>query len=58
MHIGVETVVRGGTDAWVAFGQKISGITTQASAPRVARGSAVLEKFNGRWTIVPYHVSR
>lgn len=53
-HTGVEAQVRGNV-AWVAFKQEISG---SAPPARVARGSAVLEKLNGRWTIVHYHVSR
>jgi hypothetical protein len=56
-HTGVESQVRGNV-AWVAFRQEISGTTTPASPPRVARGSAVLEKLEGRWTIVHYHISR
>jgi hypothetical protein len=34
--------------------QEIGG---SAPPARVARGSAVLEKLDGRWTIVHYHVS-
>lgn len=57
-HSGVEAVVRGGNVAWVAFRQEIAGTTTPASTPAVGRGTAVLEKTNGRWTIVHYHISR
>jgi hypothetical protein len=53
-HTGVEAQVRGNV-AWVAFKQEISG---SAPPTRVTRGSAVLEKLDGRWTIVHYHVSR
>lgn len=53
-HTSVESVVRGSV-AWVAFRQEISG---GAAPPRVARGTAVLEKANDRWTIVHYHISR
>jgi hypothetical protein len=56
-HTGVEAQVRGNV-AWVAFRQEVSGTMTPASPPRVARGSAVLEKLDGKWTIVHYHVSR
>jgi hypothetical protein len=56
-HTGVEAQVRG-TIAWVAFKQVVGGNTTPASAPRVGRGSAVLEKINDRWTIVHLHISR
>ena len=53
-HTGVEAQVRGNV-AWVAFKQEISG---SSGPPKVARGSAVLEKLNDKWTIVHYHVSR
>jgi len=56
-HTGVEAQVRGNV-AWVAFRQEVGGTTTPTTTPKVARGSAVLEKLDGRWTIVHYHVSR
>jgi hypothetical protein len=56
-HTGVEAQVRGNV-AWVAFRQEVSGTTTPASSPRISRGSAVLEKLDGRWAIVHYHTSR
>jgi hypothetical protein len=56
-HTGVEATVRGNV-AWVAFRQEIAGASTTAPAPRVGRGSAVLEKLDGRWTIVHLHISR
>jgi len=55
-HTGVEAQVRGAV-AWVAFRQEIAGTTTAGAEQRVGRGSAVLEKLDGRWTIVHYHVS-
>jgi len=55
-HTGVEAQVRGGV-AWVAFRQEIGGTPTSGPVQRVGRGSAVLEKLNGRWTIVHLHVS-
>lgn len=42
--------------AWVAFRKVVSAAS--GPAPTVARGSAVLEKVDGRWIIVHYHVSR
>jgi len=56
-HTGVEAQVRGNV-AWVAFRQEIAGTTTPASPPRVGRGSAILEKIDGKWIIVHLHVSR
>jgi hypothetical protein len=53
-HTGVESQVRGNV-AWVAFRQAVSG---SSGASTVGRGSAVLEKMDGRWTIVHYHISR
>jgi hypothetical protein len=54
VHTGVEAQVRGNV-AWVAFKQEIGG---SSGTPRIGRGSAVLEKLDGRWTIVHYHISR
>lgn len=52
-NTGVESVVRGDV-AWIAFRQEIGGSSGMA---KVARGTAVLEKREGRWVIVHYHVS-
>ena len=54
-HSAVEPVVRGNV-AWVAFRRELSatGITTPVSG----RGTAVLEKIDGRWVIVHIHMSR
>ena len=55
-HTAIEPVVRGDV-AWVAFRRLLSN--TNSSAPVVqGRGTAVLEKLNGRWTIVHLHVSQ
>jgi ketosteroid isomerase-like protein len=56
-HTGVEAQVRGNV-AWVAFRQEISAAAAGSPAARVGRGSAVLEKLDGRWTIVHLHMSR
>lgn len=56
-HTNVEAVVRGSI-AWVAFRQQISGTTASGPAQVSGRGSAVLEKRDGRWIIVHLHVSR
>jgi ketosteroid isomerase-like protein len=56
-HTGVEATVRGNV-AWVAFRQEISGTPTSGPAQRIGRGTAVLEKLEGRWTIVHLHISR
>jgi hypothetical protein len=55
-HTGVEAQVRGNV-AWVAFRQDVGGASSGPAA-RVGRGSAVLEKMDGRWTIVHLHISR
>jgi len=55
-HTGVEAQVRGAV-AWVAFRQEMSGTPTSGPEQRVGRGSAVLEKMDGRWTIVHLHIS-
>ena len=55
-HTAIEPVVRGDV-AWVAFRRLLS--YTNSSAPVVqGRGTAILEKLNGRWTIVHLHVSQ
>jgi hypothetical protein len=56
-HTGVEATVRGAV-AWVAFRQEVAGTPSSGAAIQVSRGSAVLEKLNGRWTIVHLHMSR
>ena len=56
-HSSVEAQVRG-TIAWVAFRQQIAGDTPGGAAQVTGRGSAVLEKRDGRWIIVHLHVSR
>jgi hypothetical protein len=56
-HTGVEATVRGDV-AWVAFRQEVAGAMASAPASKVGRGSAVLEKRDGRWTIVHLHISR
>jgi hypothetical protein len=57
VHTGVEAQVRGAV-AWVAFRQEVSGTPSSGPAQRIGRGSAVLEKLDGRWTIVHLHISR
>lgn len=42
----------------VAFRQEISGTSSSGPAQRVSRGSAVLEKVDGRWIVVHLHLSR
>jgi hypothetical protein len=56
-HTGVEATVRGDV-AWVAFRQEVAGAMASAPASKVGRGSAVLEKRDGRWIIVHLHISR
>jgi len=56
-HSGVEAQVRGAV-AWVVFRQEIAGTPSSGPAQSVARGSAVLEKVDGRWLIVHLHMSR
>ncbi len=57
-HSAVEAVVRHGSVAWVAFRQEIGGSGAPAAAVKVSRGSAVMEKLEGKWVIVHYHISR
>ena len=55
-HTAVEAVVRGNI-AWVAFRRQLTA--ADASRPTVqGRGTAVLEKRDGRWIIVHLHMSR
>jgi hypothetical protein len=53
-HTAVEPVARGNV-AWVAFRRQISGTGT---TPASGRGTAVLEKVDGRWLIVHLHMSQ
>lgn len=55
-HTVVEPVVRGDV-AWVAFRREIHG-TADGQTPVRGRGTAVLEKRDGRWLIVHLHMSR
>lgn len=54
-HTAIEPVVRGEV-AWVAFRREFRG-TTGAELVQ-GRGTAVLEKRDGRWVIVHLHMSR
>lgn len=55
-HTAVEPVVRGDI-AWVAFRRELS--TSDGDRGAVpGRGTAVLRKIDGRWTIVHLHMSR
>jgi len=47
-----------GTIAWVAFRQQLSGTTASGPLSVAGRGTAVLEKRDGRWVIVHLHISR
>jgi len=53
-HTAIEPVVRGDV-AWVAFRREFSSAD---SVPVEGRGTAVLEKLEGRWLIVHLHMSR
>lgn len=54
-HTAIEPVVRGNV-AWVAFRREFrSGAATE---PVQGRGTAVLEKRDGRWVIVHLHMSQ
>lgn len=55
-HTAIEPVVRGNV-AWVAFRRELSSSTAGAE-PVQGRGTAVLEKRDGRWLIVHLHMSR
>jgi ketosteroid isomerase-like protein len=55
-HSAVEAQVRGNV-AWVAFRQELTG-DAPGPARTPGRGSAVLEKLDGKWRIVHLHVSR
>lgn len=55
-HTAIEPVVRGNV-AWVAFRRELSSSTTGAE-PVQGRGTAVLEKRDGRWVIVHLHMSQ
>lgn len=56
-HTAIEPQVRGNV-AWVAFREELSGETANGPAKVSGRGTAVLEKLDGRWRIVHLHVSR
>ena len=55
-HTGVESSVRGNI-AWAAFRWQMSS-AGEGPAPALGRGSAVLEKIDGRWRIAHLHLSR
>ena len=55
VHSAVEVVVRDNI-AWAAFRRELSGAAGGPDAVS-GRGTAVLEKVDGRWTIVHLHVS-
>ncbi len=55
-HTGVESSVRGNI-AWAAFRWQMSS-AGEGPAPVLGRGSAVLEKIDGRWRIAHLHLSR
>lgn len=56
-HTSVEPTVRGDI-AWVTFRRQLEGNTASGAAQVQGRGSAVLEKRDGRWMIVQLHMSR
>ena len=56
-HSAVEPQVRGNV-AWVAFREELSGETASGPTKVSGRGTAVLEKLDGRWRIVHLQVSR
>ena len=55
-HTAIEPVVRGNV-AWVAFRRELSSNAAGAE-PVQGRGTAVLEKRDGRWVIVHLHMSQ
>ena len=55
-HTAVEAQVRDSV-AWVAFRRAVSGDTENGQTQSIGRGTAVLEKSNGKWLIVHLHVS-
>ena len=55
-HTGIETSVRGNV-AWVAYRWQMS-TAGDGPEPLLGRGTAVLEKIDGRWLITHLHVSR
>ena len=55
-HTAIEAVVRGDI-AWVAFRREMSSGATGGPAPVSGRGTAVLEKNEGKWVIVHLHMS-
>ena len=56
-HTAVEAVVRG-TIAWVAFRREMSSAVANGPAAVSGRGTAVLEKREGKWLIVHLHMSQ
>ena len=54
-HTAIEPVVRGDV-AWVAFRRELASSAATVE-PVQGRGTAVLEKREGRWVIVHLHVS-
>lgn len=54
-HTAIEPVVRGDV-AWVAFRRELAS-SAQTVEPVHGRGTAVLEKREGRWVIVHLHLS-
>lgn len=56
-HTAVEAVVRGDI-AWAAFRREMSSGAAGGPTAESGRGTAVLEKRDGRWVIVHMHMSR
>jgi ketosteroid isomerase-like protein len=56
-HTAVEATVRG-TIAWVAFRREMSSAAPGGPAAVAGRGTAVLEKREGKWLIVHLHMSQ
>jgi ketosteroid isomerase-like protein len=54
-HTAIEPVVRGDV-AWVAFRRELAS-SAETVEPVQGRGTAVLEKREGRWVIVHLHLS-
>ena len=55
-YFAIEPQVRGAT-AWTPFRYELSADTERGHAEIEGRGTAVLEKRNGRWVIVHLHTS-
>lgn len=56
-HTAIEPVVRGNV-AWVAFRRELSSGGGEGTGSVQGRGTAVLEKLDGRWLIVHLHMSQ